>query len=116
MLVMAPLLLPSPVRRKRPARPDRGGEKIWSRDTPSGWLGGSAARLYSPRLAPRSILGRASREEPMTMRDGVYVYPERDRVVFGRPAVDTLIGEGKRRWLQPWIPAFRACEEIGLLL
>src|SRR5260221_11870881 len=33
----------------------------------------------------------------MTMRDGVYVYPERDRVVFGRPAVDTLIGEIERR-------------------
>src|SRR5260370_39077731 len=33
----------------------------------------------------------------MTMRDGVYVYPERDRVVFGRPAIDTLIGEIERR-------------------
>src|SRR5258708_33051964 len=33
----------------------------------------------------------------MTMRDGVYVYPERDRVVFGRRAVDTLIGEIERR-------------------
>jgi len=31
------------------------------------------------------------------MRDGVYVYPDRDRVVFGRPAIDTLIGEIERR-------------------
>jgi maleylacetate reductase len=33
----------------------------------------------------------------MTMRAGVYVYPERDRVVYGRPAVETLIGEIERR-------------------
>ncbi|HKW53515.1 MAG TPA: iron-containing alcohol dehydrogenase [Stellaceae bacterium] len=32
----------------------------------------------------------------MTMRDGVYVYPERDRVVFGRPAVETVVGEIER--------------------
>src|SRR5690242_20426528 len=31
------------------------------------------------------------------MRDGVYVYPRRDRVVFGRPMIETLLGEIERR-------------------
>jgi maleylacetate reductase len=31
------------------------------------------------------------------MRDGVYVYPQRDRVIFGRPVVETLLGEIERR-------------------
>ena len=31
------------------------------------------------------------------MRDGVYVYPERDRVIYGRPVIDTLLGEIERR-------------------
>jgi maleylacetate reductase len=33
----------------------------------------------------------------MTTRDGVYIYPERDRVIFGRPAVETVLGEIERR-------------------
>ena len=31
------------------------------------------------------------------MRDGVYVYPRRDRVVFGRGVIETLLGEIERR-------------------
>jgi maleylacetate reductase len=31
------------------------------------------------------------------MRDGVYIYPERDRVIYGRPVIDTLLGEIERR-------------------
>jgi maleylacetate reductase len=31
------------------------------------------------------------------MRDGVYVYPERDRVVYGRPTIETLLGEIEQR-------------------
>ena len=31
------------------------------------------------------------------MPDGIYIYPERDRVVFGRPVIDTLAGDIERR-------------------
>ncbi len=31
------------------------------------------------------------------MRDGIYIYPERDRVVFGRPVIDTVAAEIERR-------------------